>query len=224
MSGGHLAMAFDQSFLLALLLLIIGSGLLEGNISAQVGGLYPPTTRSGARAASRSSARGSISAPSPARCCAAFLGQRYGWHVGFGAAALFMLGALATYLSGYRSLAGKGRARRPQRWSGDDEDERKVVAALLGALAIMRLSRYIAYYQLANVLPIWLEQHADLAVGGLPSARFPGSSRSIRWFSILSLPLLFSLVELAGAAPPGANPSELDGRSPSDRSSAARRT
>ena len=41
MSGGHLAMAFDQSFLFALLLLIVGSGLLKGNISAQVGGLYP---------------------------------------------------------------------------------------------------------------------------------------------------------------------------------------
>src|SRR6187200_2640231 len=42
MSGGHLAMAFDRSFLLALLLLIIGSGLLKGNISAQVGSIYPP--------------------------------------------------------------------------------------------------------------------------------------------------------------------------------------
>ena len=42
MAGGHLAMAFDQSFLLALLLLIVGSGLLKGNISAQVGSLYPP--------------------------------------------------------------------------------------------------------------------------------------------------------------------------------------
>jgi len=42
MSGGHLAMAFDKSFLLALLLLIIGSGLLKGNISAQVGSVYPP--------------------------------------------------------------------------------------------------------------------------------------------------------------------------------------
>src|SRR6266511_4374900 len=40
MSGGHIAMAFDQSFLLALLLLIAGSGLLKGNISAQVGSLY----------------------------------------------------------------------------------------------------------------------------------------------------------------------------------------
>jgi POT family proton-dependent oligopeptide transporter len=40
MSGGHLAMVFEQSFLLALLLLITGSGFLKGNISAQVGSLY----------------------------------------------------------------------------------------------------------------------------------------------------------------------------------------
>src|SRR2546421_3818678 len=42
MSGGHIAMTFSQSFLLALFLLVIGSGFLKGNISAQVGALYPP--------------------------------------------------------------------------------------------------------------------------------------------------------------------------------------
>ena len=46
MSAGHLAMSFDQSFLLALLLLIVGSGCLKGNISAQVGQLYPPDDES----------------------------------------------------------------------------------------------------------------------------------------------------------------------------------
>ena len=41
MSAGHIAMAFDASFLIALGLLILGSGCLKGNISAQVGQLYP---------------------------------------------------------------------------------------------------------------------------------------------------------------------------------------
>src|ERR1041385_2403549 len=41
MSAGHIAMTFAESFLLALLLLVIGSGFLKGNISAQVGALYP---------------------------------------------------------------------------------------------------------------------------------------------------------------------------------------
>src|SRR3546814_4072543 len=42
MSAGHFAMAFDQSFLIALVLLILGSGCLKGNIAAQVGHLYAP--------------------------------------------------------------------------------------------------------------------------------------------------------------------------------------
>jgi POT family proton-dependent oligopeptide transporter len=40
MSAGHIAMAFERTFLLALLLLVIGSGFLKGNISTQVGALY----------------------------------------------------------------------------------------------------------------------------------------------------------------------------------------
>ncbi len=46
MAGGHLAMSRDETFLIALLLLIAGSGFLKGNISAQVGLLYPPTSES----------------------------------------------------------------------------------------------------------------------------------------------------------------------------------
>jgi POT family proton-dependent oligopeptide transporter len=61
MSAGHIAMTFDQSFLLALLLLVIGSGFLKGNISAQVGALYPPEDEARRTAVSSSSARVSIS-------------------------------------------------------------------------------------------------------------------------------------------------------------------
>src|SRR5881394_3331987 len=97
MSGGHLAMAFDQSFLLALLLLIVGSGLLKGNISAQVGGLYPieqeeRRTR-GFAIFSTGINFGAVAGP----LLCGFLAERYGWHIGFGAAAVFMLGGLATY-------------------------------------------------------------------------------------------------------------------------------
>src|SRR6476661_3041047 len=41
MALGHLAMSFDETFLIALVLLILGSGCLKGNISAQVAPLYP---------------------------------------------------------------------------------------------------------------------------------------------------------------------------------------
>ena len=47
MSVGQWAMAFDASFLLALTLLVVGCGLLKGNISTQVGELYAETDGEG---------------------------------------------------------------------------------------------------------------------------------------------------------------------------------
>jgi dipeptide/tripeptide permease len=44
MSSGHIAMAFERTFLLALLLLIIGSGFLKGNISTKPANILPAPT------------------------------------------------------------------------------------------------------------------------------------------------------------------------------------
>ena len=112
MSGGHLAMAFDRSFLLALLLLVVGSGLLKGNISAQVGALYPLNDEArrtrGFAIFSMAINFGAVAGP----LVCGFLAQRYGWHIGFGIAAVFMLVGLATYLSGYRHLPARVPRRR----------------------------------------------------------------------------------------------------------------
>jgi proton-dependent oligopeptide transporter, POT family len=191
MAGGHFAMAFDQSFLIALLLLITGSGLLKGNISAQVGSVYPPDdeVRRTRGFAIFSTAINFGAVAGPLFC--GFLGERYGWHVGFGAAALFMLGALATYLSGYRDLPAKVERKARAASAPLTSDDRKTVAALIAVMAMTVLA-YVAYYQLANVLPIWLQTHADLNAGGF---KIP-----IPWFysidplvSILSVPFLFAL-------------------------------
>jgi proton-dependent oligopeptide transporter, POT family len=191
MAGGHLAMAFDQSFLLALLLLILGSGLLKGNISAQVGSLYPPDDEArrtrGFAIFSTAINLGAVVGP----LVCGFLGTRYGWHVGFGAAALFMLGALATYLSGYRYLPAKVERKNKAASAPLAREDRKAVAALIAVMAIVVLA-YIPYYQLANVHPVWLEQHANLNAAGF---EIP-----IPWFysidplvSMLSVPFLFAL-------------------------------
>ena len=93
------------------------------------------------------------------------LGERYGWHVGFGAAAIFMLGGLATYLSGYRYLPA--RVERKDRGAATPltPGDRKIVAALILVMAIT-VFPHIAYYQLANVLPVWLQEHASMNAGG----------------------------------------------------------
>jgi proton-dependent oligopeptide transporter, POT family len=191
MSGGHLAMAFDQSFLLALLLLIIGSGLLKGNISAQVGTIYPADDEErrtrGFAIFSTGINFGAVAGP----LFCGFLAERYGWHLGFGAAAVFMLGGLATYLAGYRHLPARveRRARLPvAALTGED---RKIVAALVAAMAITILP-HIAYYQLANVLPVWLQERANMNAGGF-AVPIPWYQSIDPLFSILGLPLLFAL-------------------------------
>ena len=205
MTGGHLAMAFDQSFLLALLLLIIGSGLLKGNISAQVGGLYPiedeERRTKGFAIFSTGINFGSVVGP----LLCGFLGERYGWHIGFGAAALFMLGGVATYLSGYRYLP----ARVERKTFADvamTADDRKVVWVLLGVFAIT-VFPHIAYYQLSNVLPVWLDQHADMGAGGF-QVPIPWFQSIDPLFSILCVPLLFTLWRWQGRGS-GSEPSEL---------------
>jgi POT family proton-dependent oligopeptide transporter len=205
MSGGHLAMAFDQSFLLALLLLIIGSGLLKGNISAQVGGLYPiedeERRTKGFAIFSTGINFGAVAGP----LLCGFLGERYGWHIGFGAAALFMLAGVATYLSGYRHLPARVE-RKTFANVVMTQDDRKVVAALLVVMALT-IFPHIAYYQLANVLPVWLEQHADMSAGGF-RVPIPWFQSIDPLFSILCIPLLFRLWQWQGRGS-GSEPSEV---------------
>ena len=91
MSGGHIAMAFDASFLLALLLLIVGCGLLKGNISTQVGELYAEDDHAGrTRGFSIFSIGINVGAVAGPLACG-LLAQVYGWHAGFGLAGVLML-------------------------------------------------------------------------------------------------------------------------------------
>ncbi len=95
-----------------MLLLIVGSGLLKGNISAQVGALYPQDddarrTR-GFAIFSMAINFGAVCGP----LLCGLLAQLYGWHYGFGIAAVFMLAGLATYLYGFRHLPAKVARRR----------------------------------------------------------------------------------------------------------------
>jgi POT family proton-dependent oligopeptide transporter len=186
MFAGHLAMAFDQSFLLALLLLVLGSGLLKGNISAQVGALYP--TEDAARRT-----RGFVifstginigAVLGPILC--GLLAMVFGWHYGFAAAAIFMLAGLATYLVGYRYLPARV-ARTVAQQHPLTAAEWRVIRALVVVIVIAILPS-VAYTQHFNVMPVWIQQHVALGIGTL---RIP-----VPWFQSVD-----SLTSILSAAP-----------------------
>src|SRR6202048_3278893 len=98
MSAGHFLMAFDFSFLIALTCLLTGVGCFKGNLASQVGALYPPGDNRRADAFQIYYIfinGGVIAAP----LIAGTLGEKVGWHWGFGAAGVGMLIGLAVFLA-----------------------------------------------------------------------------------------------------------------------------
>jgi POT family proton-dependent oligopeptide transporter len=193
MSGGHIAMAFDRSFLLALALLIIGGGLLKGNISTQVGQLYAEEDAAGrTRGFSIFSMAINVGAVLGPLVCG-LLAQIYGWHVGFGLAGVLMLLALVTYLAGYRYLTESARgaaAREPK--APLTAKQKRAIAALVVVMAIT-IPHSIAFYQNTDIGLVWINKHVDLMAGSfhMPATWFGGAMDS--FVSIACVPFLFAL-------------------------------
>lgn len=166
MSAGHIAMAFDASFLPALALLIVGCGLLKGNISAQVGALYSEDDGLGrTRGFAIFSMAINLGAFAGPLACA-ILAKYYGWHAGFGLAGILMLCGLATYLAGYRHLseAARGRHAAPAAPPLQPGDWR-TIGALVVVMGIT-IFQSIAYYQNSDIGMVWIEQNVDLNLFG----------------------------------------------------------
>ena len=164
MTAGHFSLAFDRSFLLALLLLILGAGLLRGNLSAQIKSLYAEGDRREADAFQIYYVGinlGAFIAP----ILTGALATIYGWHIGFAFAGFGMLIGLAVYLAGARHLPPDPARRAAVQRDALTADER---ARLWGLIALLPfcVGFWIAQSQVWNVYNLWVRDHLDLSVGG----------------------------------------------------------
>jgi POT family proton-dependent oligopeptide transporter len=190
MSAGHIAMAFDASFLIALGLLITGSGCLKGNISAQVGRLYPEAAESlrtqGYTIFSAGINVGAVAGPLVCGGMAA----AYGWHAGFGCAGALMILALLIYLAGQRHLPG-GRREARIAYPRLTPAERRRTWLLILVVAIVILPS-ITYPMIWNIGILWIDQHASLAtpLGAVPASWFNSVDS---FFSVIAVPPLVAL-------------------------------
>ena len=192
MSAGHIAMAFDASFLVALVLLIVGCGFLKGNISSQVGELYAEDDGEGrTRGFSIFSMGINVGAIVGPLLCG-LLAQVYGWHAGFALAGGLMLIGLATYLIGYKYMPGD---RKVERAAVEHEPltaaQWRTVAAL-GVATAITVFQSVAYYQNTNIGLVWADQFVNLDLFGfhMPTAWF---SSIDPFASVICVPPLFAL-------------------------------
>lgn len=168
MALGHFLMAFEVSFLFALLCLILGSGMFKGNIASQVGSLYKPDDLRRADAFQifyLGINAGVIASP----LIVGTLGETVGWHWGFGAAGVGMLIGLAIYVAGQKYLpkehfdvpARAKRAAAPRLSRGDWTS----LIALLLLIPVLAVA-IVPNNQIFNAYLVWGDQQFDLVWGG----------------------------------------------------------
>jgi proton-dependent oligopeptide transporter, POT family len=192
MSAGHIAMAFDQSFLLALALLIVGCGFLKGNITTQVGALYAEDDANGrTRGLIIFSTAINIGAVvGPITCGALIAG--WGWHAGFGLAGVLMIIGLITYLIGYRHLPETPPREAAKQHPDLTREDWRRLAALMVVVAITVLPATV-FAQPGNMGLVWTSANVDRDFFGIYEIPTPWFNSINALASILCVPVLFAL-------------------------------
>jgi POT family proton-dependent oligopeptide transporter len=161
-ASGHFSMAVPSlsTFYLGLVLIVIGTGLLKGNVSVIVGRLYGPND--GRRDAGYSIFYMGINTGAfvaPLVC--GYLGQRVNWHVGFAAAGVGMVFGLVQYMLGRKYLGEAGLhpadPGSPQAFAEQKRHASRWLGIGVSALLLFGLGMY------TGVLPFTPTQIADAA-------------------------------------------------------------
>ena len=167
MAIGHFLMAIQSAFVFALLFLLLGVGAFKGNIASQVGSLYGPNDlrRATAFQIFYIFINAGVILANP---IAGTLGQKVGWHWGFGCAGVVMVLGMVIYLSGRKYLPLGRPVRRPEQpkirepLTRDDWLRIVYVVILIPVLAIALLTNM----QIFNVYLTWGDQHFSLSLFG----------------------------------------------------------
>jgi POT family proton-dependent oligopeptide transporter len=213
MAAGHFMMAFEPLFLFALTALILGNGCFKPNMTAQVGGLYPPGDPRRDRAYSIFYVGINLGAFLAPLVCGT-LGEEVGWHYGFGAAGVGMTIGLAIYLYAINSDALPpdeftraheiGAVQQPL----TSAEWRAIFALLL--LFLPNTLFWATYEQQGNTIALWADtytnRHIDLIVwrGEIP----------VTWFQAFNPFMIFAFTPFvialwARQARRGAEPSNV---------------
>jgi proton-dependent oligopeptide transporter, POT family len=170
---GHLSIALSivfarSAFFIGLILIVLGTGLLKPNISAIVGDLYP---EGGSRRDAGFSIFymginvGALIAP----LVTGYLGERVGWHLGFGAAGVGMLiGVLTYWLRADKTLGDVGVAPA----STDPAEHRRIKLIVGSGLAIIALLVILTMTGVMHINPVSVGEKMTVVIVGMALVYF----------------------------------------------------
>ncbi|MBS0331676.1 MAG: MFS transporter, partial [Proteobacteria bacterium] len=163
----HLLLIGEPTFLIAVGLMVVGTGFLKTALVGQVGRLYAPEDDRRTRGFGLyliALNTGAFVTP----LISGTLGERFGWSYGYAAMAVGMVAGATCYLIGVRHTppdivrAAKGHAgaARPKMHPRD----LRIVVALLLLIAVDGLWQGV-YNQAFNVFPVWADTHVERHIG-----------------------------------------------------------
>ena len=171
-ASGHLSIGLSAifgrpAFYLGLVLIVIGTGLLKGNISAIVGDLYP---QGGPRrdAGFAIYYMGINTGATIGQIVTGFLGEKVGWHFGFGAAGVGMLIGLITF----RVWANRTLGTIGTTVAVSQEQQSRARLITLSAFALIGLLLVAGTAGLYTVDPVAIAGYSTKTLIGLAFAYF----------------------------------------------------
>lgn len=196
MSIGHFLMAFEGLFLFALISLVVGVGLFKGNIASQVGELYKPGDLRRAMAFQIFYIAINVSVIA-APLISGTLGEKVGWHYGFGSAGVVMVISLLAYLNAQPWLPADNRApknapedhgKAPRtRLTKSDWPRLGALAVLVPVLAIAMMTNQ----EIFNAYLVWADDKFQLT--------FFGDTLPTSWMITIDATLSFSMLVAVAA-------------------------
>ena len=207
MALGHFLMAFESTFLLALITLVAGVGLFKGNIASQVGELYSDTDLRRAMAFQIFYIAINVSVIA-APLISGTLGEKVGWHWGFGTAGVVMVLGLLVYLAAGRWLPPDNRPAKGAAKSGGGLGRQDLprVFALLLLVPVLALA-LLTNQEIFNAYLVWADEHFQLT--------FAGNTLPTSWMITIDATFSFSMLVAVAAfwkwrsAKTGREPDEL---------------
>ncbi len=168
MALGHFLMAFEGAFLFALLSLIVGVGLFKGNIASQVGELYEENDLRRAMAFQIFYIAINVSVII-APLISGTLGEKVGWHYGFGTAGVVMVVGLIFYLKAGPWLPDGSRPSSRTKTAAKQKLTRADLPRLFGLLALVPVLAVslLTNQEIFNAYLVWADEQFQLTFFGV---------------------------------------------------------
>ncbi|HTO38799.1 MAG TPA: peptide MFS transporter [Brumimicrobium sp.] len=199
MTLGHIAMAleiFHNNFFFAgLVLMILGNGLFKPNISSMVGQLYPDTSTK--KDAGYTIFYMGINAGAfLGMLLCGYIGEKIGWHYGFGLAGVFMMFGMFQFYFGRKIFGTVGED--PTREStvvvavSEEEEEEETPSHIvrdrlivIGVLMFASLFFFFAFEQAGGSMTIFAKDYTQRMLTGNAGAIFKWVDAGLTVFPII---------------------------------------